>query len=86
MEEAARVIPPESDDIDGNLQLQILSWVLAMSGERDRALQVLSDIIGQPAGPSYWGMYLDPRWDFMRDDERFNDLIRPHNLEQSEKE
>ena len=21
--------------------------------------------------------YLDPRWDFFRDDERFNDLIRP---------
>lgn len=85
MEEAARVIPPESDDIDGNLQLQILSWVLAMSGERDQALQILSDIIGQPAGPAPWGLYLDPRWDFFRDDERFNDLIRPHNLEQSEK-
>jgi hypothetical protein len=25
----------------------------------------------------------DPIWDFMRDDERFNELVRPPNLEQS---
>ncbi len=36
-----------------------------------------------PNGFDKWWLYLDPRWDFMRDDERFNALIRPDNLEQS---
>lgn len=54
---------------------------LALSGERDRALELLAEIVGVPGGLTRWEMYLDPRWDFFRDDERFNDLIRPHNLD-----
>ncbi|MCH7536931.1 MAG: hypothetical protein IID57_03675 [Proteobacteria bacterium] len=54
---------------------------LALSGERDRALELLAEIVGVQGGLTRWEMYLDPRWDFFRDDERFNDLIRPHNLD-----
>ena len=59
----------------------VLSKVLALSGERDRALGLLAEIIGRPGVPTRWEMYLDPRWDFFRDDERFNELIRPQNPE-----
>lgn len=80
-EEATRIESRESDSLSGVVPLQYLCQVLALSGERDRALELLAEIVGVPGGLTRWEMYLDPRWDFFRDDERFNDLIRPHNLD-----
>ena len=82
-EEAVRILPLESDKLEGNWPLRTLCEVLGLTGERDRALEIVVQLIDQPGGFMRWEMYLDPRWDFFRDDERFNDLIRPHNLEQS---
>ena len=82
-EEATRVHSLESDKFEGQWPLKVLCQVLALSGERDRALEMMAQLIDQPNGFVRWVMYLDPRWDFFRDDERFNELIRPHNLEQS---
>jgi len=82
-EEAARIITLASDKLDGIWPLRILCKVLALSGERDRALEIMAQLIDQPGGFIRWELYLDPRWDFFRNDDRFNDLIRPHNLEQS---
>ena len=81
-EEATRIHTLEKDKIEGTYPLTVLCQVLALSGERDRALELMEQLIDQPAGFRRWQMYLDPRWDFFRDDERFNELIRPHNLEQ----
>lgn len=80
-EEAARIASQDSDSLSGMGPLQSLCQVLALSGERDRALELLATIIDVPGGFVRWEMYLDPRWDFFRDDERFNALIRPHNLD-----
>jgi tetratricopeptide (TPR) repeat protein len=82
-EEALDLVPLEDDHVAGPWVATALSKVLALAGERDRALEMLEEIIDRPAGPTRWELYLDPRWDFFRDDERFNDLIRPHNIEQS---
>ncbi len=60
-----------------------LCFVLARAGKRDEALACLPKVIDQPGGFFRWELYLDPTWDFMRDDERFNELVRPPNLEQS---
>ncbi len=70
----------------GFLPVLLFSWAYEITPEgikheRDRALELLAEIIGVPGGLTRWEMYLDPRWDFFRDDERFNDLIRPHNLD-----
>jgi len=80
-EEAYEIVPPDVDHISGIYVATVLVKVLAMSGERDRALELLAKIIDRPAMVSRWELYLDPRWDFFRDDERFNNLIRPRNLE-----
>jgi len=80
-EEATRIQSRESDSFSGVIPLQYLCAVLALSGERDRAVELLAEIVGVPGGLTRWEMYLDPRWDFFRDDERFNDLVRPHNLD-----
>ena len=57
--------------------------MLALVGRRDEALAMMPMLLEIPNGFEKWWLYLDPRWDFMRDDERFNELIRPDNLEQS---
>jgi len=82
-EEATEILSLDGDKLDGSWQLRYLCEILALAGERDRALEIMSKMIGKPAGFVRWELYLDPRWDFFRDDDRFNDLIRPRNLEQS---
>ena len=82
-EEALDLMSLEDDHLAGPQIAIVVSKVFALSGERDRALELLVKIIDIPAGPTRWELYLDPRWDFFRDDERFNDLIRPHDIEQS---
>ncbi len=79
-EEATRIVSLQNDKIDGSWHLIVLCQVLALTGERDRALEILAQMIDKPAGFNRWELTLDPRWDFFRDDERFNDLIRPLSL------
>ena len=54
----------ESDGLDGLVPLQRLCQVLALTGDRDRALELLAIIIDVPGGLVRWEMYLDPRRDF----------------------
>ncbi len=82
-EEAVSLQTYESDKIEGSYPLEALCFVLALAGKRDEALAMLPSLLEMPNGFYKWQLYLDPRWDFMRDDERFNELIRPDNLEQS---
>ncbi len=79
-EEATQLVSLQSDRLDGSWHAQNLCLVLALTGERDRALEILAQMIDKPAGFNRWKLTLDPRWDFFRDDERFNDLIRPLSL------
>ena len=82
-EEVVRLQPYETDKLEGSYPLENLCFVLALVGRRDEALAMLPMLLEVPNGFYKWWLYLDPRWDFMRDDERFNELIRPDNLEQS---
>ena len=78
-----KMIPLENDHIYGAMMAQTYTFVLARAGKRDEALERLAQSLDTPRGRSRWELTLDPRWDFFRDDERFNDLIRPKNLEAS---
>jgi hypothetical protein len=51
-----------------------------MSGNRDEALLEIERLLSIPSPMDRWTLYLDPMWDFFRDDERFNQLVRPLNL------
>jgi len=79
-EESTQLVSLQSDRLDGSWHAQNLCLVLALTGERDRALEILAQMIDKPAGFIRWELALDPRWDFFRDDERFNELIRPLSL------
>ncbi len=79
-EEATRIVSLQDDKVEGPSHLQTLCQVLALTGERDRALEIMAQQIDKPGGSTRWELTLDPRWDFFRDDERFNDLVRPLSL------
>lgn len=76
-------IPVDKDHLIGMNLLKLKAQVLATVGRREEALELIEEIIDQPNGFIRWEMYLHPAWDFFRDDERFNQLIKPHNFDES---
>ena len=49
--------------------------ICAWSGERDLAIEQLETLAKIPAGASYGDLRLDPSWDSLRDDPRFEKII-----------
>ena len=78
--QACTLIPESRDSLKGANCSQTRVLILAMSGNRDEALLEIERLLSIPAGFDRWLLYLDPTWDFFRDDERFNELVRPLNL------
>jgi tetratricopeptide (TPR) repeat protein len=77
-----QIIPEDKDFIFGTNLSEARAQVLGMIGKRDEALAEIERLLDHPTGFNRWDLYLDPRWDFFRDDERFNDLVRPLNLQE----
>jgi len=77
----ARDLKPESQDsLEGPELSNTYAMILGMAGHRDEALAEIERLLNTPAGLNRWILNLSPEWDFFRDDERFNELIRPPNL------
>jgi tetratricopeptide (TPR) repeat protein len=84
-EKAMEMLPKDTNHIFGaDIEYNHI-LILAMAGKRDEALKRLADSVGKAGGPTRWQLYLDPAWDFFRDDERFNELVRPLNLQETRK-
>ena len=73
--QAVAYSPMEQDFLDGSIVEQSLIYVTAISGDRDEALRLIKAKLDGPGGFSRGELRFDPRWDFFRDDERFNALI-----------
>lgn len=74
----------ESDDsLMGTWNSINRAMVFGMAGQREASLAEIERLLNTPAGLSRWELYLSPDWDFFRDDERFNALARPENLEEA---
>ena len=80
---AVEMLPLEKDHIFGAIIENNNILILAMAGKRDEALKRLTDSVDKIGGLTRWQLYLDPAWDFFRDDERFNELARPLNLQET---
>jgi len=80
-EQALALYPESRDSLNGVFLSNVHAWIMAKAGLRDEALAEIGRLLNTPAGLNRWDLYLDPRWDFFRDDERFNELVRPLNLE-----
>jgi hypothetical protein len=49
--------------------------ICAWAGERELALEQLEAVTKVPGGPSYGELRLNPMWDPLRDDARFDKIV-----------
>jgi len=80
--QSCALIPESRDSNYGPLFSSTRAMILAMSGQRDEALVEIERLLSTPRGLFRWWLYLHPDWDFFRDDERFNELIKPENVQE----
>ena len=52
-----------------------LATIYALTGEKDLALKQLEIVSKLPYGPSYGELRLDPEWDSLRGDPRFEKIV-----------
>ena len=69
------LVPVEKDAVLGVLWLTELARIYALTGEKDLALQQLEIVSKLPNGPSYGELRLDPEWDSLRGDPRFEKIV-----------
>jgi tetratricopeptide (TPR) repeat protein len=82
-EQAMAMMPRKTDHIFGSEIENNHILILARAGKRDEALKRLADTLDKPEGLTRWELHLSPAWDFFRDDDRFNELARPLNLDET---
>lgn len=71
---AVELLPTSKDAYDGPLIAVKLAVIYAQVGEPDRALELLADLVKTPSGPTAGTLRLEPEWDVLRDDARFQKL------------
>jgi hypothetical protein len=72
---ACDMLPVEKDAVSGVSRLTDLARIYALTGEKDLALQQLEIVSKLPAGPTYGELRLDPVWDALRGDARFEKIV-----------
>ena len=77
---AVGYVPESRDLLFGQGIAQQRALVLGLVGRRDEALAEIRRMLETPYKMNKWILYNDIRWDFFRDDERFNELVRPDGV------
>ena len=72
---ACDMLSLERDGVVGVLLLTDLARIYALTGEKGLALQQLEIVSKLPAGPTYGYLRLDPVWDALRGDPRFEKIV-----------
>ena len=73
-----QLLPPSVDAFDGPMMMIMAAQTFAHVGENDRALALLDQLLAMPNGGSVPGVRLDPMWDKLRDDPRFEQTLAKH--------
>jgi TolB-like protein/Flp pilus assembly protein TadD len=71
---AVEFLPVSKDAFDGPLIATKLAVIYAQVGEPDRALELLADLMKLPNGPTPGTLRIEPEWDPLRRDPRFEKL------------
>jgi tetratricopeptide (TPR) repeat protein len=72
---AVELLPVTKDSVSGSLALQYLAIIYAWVGEKDLALQQLEIAVRTPGFLNYGKLRLDPYWDPLRADPRFDQIV-----------
>ena len=70
-----RMMPPEKEAWRGTYRLRDLALVYAMTDRADEAIDLLERLLSIPADFSVWDLRLDPYWDPLRGNPRFEALV-----------
>jgi serine/threonine protein kinase/tetratricopeptide (TPR) repeat protein len=79
---AVEMLPISKDALNGPFLVANLAAIYAQTSEPDLALQLLGNSIDTPAGVTYGDLKLNPQWDPLRKDPRFDKLVArlaPHD-------
>jgi len=72
---AVELMPLARDSTEGPQLVYHLAWIYAWTGERDLAIEQLEIVSKIPTGPTYGMLRLDPVWDPLRGDPRFEKIV-----------
>ncbi len=72
---ALELIPVAKDTNAGPQVLYFFAVICAWTGERDLAIEQLETLAKMPLGVSYGELRLDPHWDPLRGDPRFDKIV-----------
>jgi TolB-like protein len=72
---ACDMFPLAKDALVGVILITNLARIYALTGEKDLALEQLDVVSKLPYGPSYGMLRLDPEWDALRGDSRFEKIV-----------
>jgi serine/threonine protein kinase/tetratricopeptide (TPR) repeat protein len=72
---AAEMVPASVDAVVGPGCEMRLAQVLILTGDRDATLDKFSKLVNQPFGLNYGDLKLNPMWDDLRDDPRFDRIL-----------
>ncbi len=67
--------PVAKDAVTGVILISNLARIYALTGEKDLAVEQLDIVSKLPCGPSYGQLRLDPYWDSLRGDPRFEKIV-----------
>jgi len=73
--QAVELLPVAKNAVDGADILYVYAVICAQTGERDLAIEQLETLAKIPAGESYGELRLDPEWDPLRGDPRFEKIV-----------
>ncbi len=76
---AVELTPESADAFDGPQVTASLAQIYAWVGEKDRALRLVDRSLQTPNGVTVSMLKLDPMWDPLRNDPRFQALIARHD-------
>jgi serine/threonine-protein kinase len=72
---AVEILPESQDALDGPQGTAALAEIYAWTGESDEAFRLLNHLLGIPNNLTVPMLKLDPAWDPLRKDPRFQALI-----------
>ncbi len=72
---AVELLPISKDAYDGPLMATKLAVIYAQVGELDLAHELLADLVKSPNGPTSGSLRVEPEWEPLRGDPRFEKLI-----------
>jgi serine/threonine-protein kinase len=72
---AVDLLPTSKDAYDGPLIAAKLAVIYAQAGQSDRAIELLTDLVAIPNGPTPGTLRIEPEWDPLRGDPRFEKLL-----------